>query len=200
MNRGPVRYLRCRRVPVALAAAVAGTTVMWLLPVVATGEPAGPVAVVLTVLLLTTILAGTLGGPDDTLERTAALAWAPRRVAHLLAGLAVVAGLPAATLLTGSGLGPAGLVLRDAAGLVGLTALAAVLLGAARAWFLPLGWTLAAVVHPLGGSALGEALTWQGQPPGSTPAALVAAVLAVSGVAAYALAGPALRPPAEAAL
>lgn len=48
----------------------------------------------------------------------------------------------------GARFGPAGLVVRDAAGLLGLTALGAVTIGIARAWFLPLGWTLAAILFP----------------------------------------------------
>ncbi|SHN46492.1 hypothetical protein [Cryptosporangium aurantiacum] len=39
-------------------------------------------------------------------------------------------------------------MIRDAAGLLGLTALGAATIGVARSWFLPLGWTLLAVVLP----------------------------------------------------
>ncbi|GAB2949136.1 hypothetical protein GCM10027280_42220 [Micromonospora polyrhachis] len=193
-------YLRSRRVPVALAAAVVGMVVMWVLGAIVNDGAPGVTMVVLTALLLVAALTATLGGPDEELDRTAAQPWAPRRVAHLLAALAVVAGLPLLTHLTGSSFGPTGLVIRDAAGLLGLTALSAPLLGAGRAWFVPLGWTLAAAVYPVTGHVLGEILTWQSQVPGNTPAAVTATVLGVGGLIAYALAGPARRAPAEAAL
>ncbi|MEU2614545.1 hypothetical protein ABZ570_23620 [Micromonospora sp. NPDC007271] len=193
-------YLRSRRVPVALATAVGGMVVMWVLgSAVSDGGP-GVKMVVLTVLLLVVVLTATLSGPDEELDRTAARPWPPRRVSHLLAALAVVAGLPFLTHLTGISFGPAGPVIRDAAGLLGLAALSAPLLGAGRAWFVPLGWTLAAAVYPAAGHLLGEILTWQSQAADSTPAAVTAAVLAGSGLIAYASAGPARRTPAEAAL
>ncbi|GAB3144458.1 hypothetical protein GCM10027290_22870 [Micromonospora sonneratiae] len=200
MMRWLTLYLRSRRVPVALATALGSTVVMWVLGSVVSDGPPGVTMVVLTVLLLVVALTATLGGPDEELDRTAALPWAPRRVTHLLAALAVVVGLPLLTHLTGTSFGPAWLVIRDAAGLLGLTALGAPLLGAGRAWFVPLGWTLAATVYPATGHLLGEILTWQSQAPGSTPAAVTAVLLAVGGLIAYAIAGPARRAPAETAL
>jgi hypothetical protein len=105
-----------------------------------------------------------------------------------------------ATLPTGARFGPAGLVVRDAAGLLGLVALGAATLGAARSWFAPLLWTLTSVVLPSPRPAWGQALTWPAQPPDNVPAALTAAGLAAAGLVAYAAAGPALRAPAEAPL
>ena len=119
---------------------------------------------------------------------------------HLLAALAVVILLLLATLLTGARFGPAWLVIRDAAGLLGLTALGAATVGAARAWFVPLAWTLAAVLFPLSESTSGQILTWQLQAPGNAKAAVTAGVLAGAGLLAYAMAGPLRRAPAEAAL
>jgi len=194
-------YLRSRRVPIALAAAAGSTTVMWSLWSIFSNErEVGAPMVILTVLLLVAAITATLAGPDDALERTAALSWPPRRAAHLLAALAVVAGLLLATLVTGARFGPAWLVIRDAAGLLGLTALGAVTIGATRSWFLPLGWTLASIVFPLSGVKSSEILTWQSQIPGNKTAAVTAALLGVGGLIAYAVAGPARRAPAEAAL
>jgi hypothetical protein len=192
-------YLRSRRVPMALAGAGACAALMWALwSVFSDSRDAGYPMVVLTVLLLVTALTATFSGPDDDLEKTAALRWPRRRVAHLLAAFVVVAGLLLATLATGARFGPAGLVVRDAAGLLGLTALGAAAYGSARAWFLPLGWTLAAVLFPRA-ELLGQVLTWQAQAPASTAAATTAGLLAVGGLVAYAVAGPARRAPAEAA-
>jgi hypothetical protein len=194
-------YARSRQIPVALASAGGAALVMWSLwSIFSDARDASLTMVVPAVLILTATFAATLGGPDDALERTAALPWPPRRAMHLLAALAVVVGLLLATLGTGARFGPGWLVVRDAAGLLGLTALGAVTIGPPRSWMLPLGWTLAAVAFPLSGSAVGEALTWPAQAPGNRAAAVTAAVFAVGGLVAYAAVGPARRPPAEAAL
>jgi hypothetical protein len=193
-------YLRSRRVPVALAATAGCVVLMWSMWSIFSNErDVAPEMVALTLLLLVTALTATLGGPDDALEGTAAIRWRPRRAAHLLAAFLIVVALPLATLATGAHFGPAWLVARDAAGLLGLTALSAAAIGVARAWFAPLGWTLAAILFPQANSPLGGILTWQSQPRVSTAAALTAAALAVTGLIAYATAGPARRPPAEAA-
>jgi hypothetical protein len=89
-------------------------------------------------------------------------------------------------------------VLRDAAGLIGLTALGAATIGVAKAWFVPLGWTLAATLFPQSEPAVARILTWQTQPRASTAAAVTAGLLAVGGLVAYAVAGPARRAPAAA--
>ncbi|MEU6389653.1 hypothetical protein [Streptomyces sp. NPDC046939] len=192
---GLTLYVRSRRGPAVLGAALAGTAAAWLLAAVqgVRGEVTGTV-LALTVLLLVAVLTTTLGGPDDALDRTAARPWARLRLAHLAALLTCVLVLLAATSLTGTRFGPFACVVRDTAGLLGLTALAAVWLGAARSWFPSLGWTLGAAVSPATGSA-GEALTWQMQAPDSVPAALVAAVLAAAGATAYVARGPHLRGP-----
>ncbi len=193
-------YLRSRRAPMAVLATGGCAVVTWSLwSLFSNSRAVGVEMVVLTVLLLVTALTATLGGPDDALDRTAGLAWAPRRLAHLLAAFLLVVVLPLVTLATGARFGPAWLVLRDGAGLLGLTALGATTIGTARAWFLPLGWTLAAILFPRSEPVIGRILTWQAQPPASTAAAVTAGLLALGGLVAYALAGPARRAPAEAA-
>jgi hypothetical protein len=194
-------YLRSRRVPMALIAAVSCAALMWTLwTVFSNSRIVGPQMVVLTVLLLVVTVTATLAGPDDSLERTAALSWAPRRAVHLLAALALVFLLLLATLATGARFSPSWLVVRDAAGLLGLTALGAVTIGVPRSWFLPLAWTLGAVVYPVTRPIIGQVLTWQSQAPGNRAAAVIAGLLAVAGLVTYAVAGPARRAPAEAAL
>ena len=193
-------YLRSRRVPAAFAGAVAGVAGLWTLwSVFSDSREVGVQLVVLTVLLSVIALTATLGGPDDELDRTAAFRWLPRRLAHLAAAFLVVVLPLLATLATGARFGPAWLVARDAAGLLGLTALGAAALGVGRAWFLPLGWTLAATLFPRSEPVLGRILTWQAQPRVSAAAAVTAGLLAVCGLLAYAVAGPARRAPAEAA-
>jgi len=191
-------YARSRRMPTALAVSTGGAAALWTLwSVCSDARDVGVPMVILTVLLMVAAVTVTLAGPDDALERTAALPWPPRRAAHLLAALAVLLVVLLATLLTGARFGPAGLVIRDAAGLLGLTALGAAAIGAARSWFLPLGWTLAAMVYPLPDRVWGQILTWQSQPPANRPAAATAAVLAVAGLVAYAVTGPARTSSAE---
>jgi hypothetical protein len=188
-------YLRSRRVPAALIAAAGGTVLMWtVVAAFSESRDADLSMVVLLVLLLAASSAATLGSHDDALERTGARRWPPLRAAHLLAAVAVILALVLATLVTGARFGPAALVVRDAAGLIGLTALGAAVLGAARSWFLPLTWTLPAVMFPFGGTAMaGQVLTWPSQPHDNLAAAVTAAVVAVTGLLAYALRGPSLR-------
>ncbi|WBB73065.1 hypothetical protein O7602_25785 [Micromonospora sp. WMMD1128] len=194
---GTLLYLRSRRVPLALAAAIGGVAVVWALWLAFAEErDASAMTVVMTVVLMVAALASTLGGPDENLDRTASMRWPWRRAAHLLAAFLVVLAALLATRHTGARFGPAALVARDAAGLLGLTALGATTFGTARSWFLPLAWTTVAALYPQGGT-WGAAATWQGQPPGSRVAALTAAVFAVGGLVAYSIAGPARREPAE---
>jgi hypothetical protein len=184
----------------ALIAAGGCVALMWSLwSIFSDSRTVGVELVVLTVLLLVAALTATLGGPDDALEGTAAFSWWPRRIAHVLAAFLVVALLLLITSVTGARFGPAWLVVRDAAGLIGLTALGAATIGTARAWFLPLGWTLGAVLFPQSGPAVARILTWQAQPPASTAAAATAGLLALAGLVVYALAGPLRSAPAEAA-
>jgi hypothetical protein len=194
-------YLRSRRVPMALAAAGGCAAVMWSLwTVFSDTRDVGVSMVILTILLTVATVTATLAGPDDALEHTGALPWPPRRAAHLLGALTIVLLLLLATLMTGARFGPARLVVRDTAGLLGLTALGAATIGAARSWFLPLAWTLATVTLSLPNTAWGQILTWQAQAPDNIPAALTAGLLAAAGLVTYAAVGPARPSPAEAAL
>jgi hypothetical protein len=194
-------YLRSRRVPGALAAATGCLAAMWALPVAfSDGGEVTPRTVALTLVLLISVLAVTLAGPDEALERTGALCWPPRRVLHLLAVFAVVLTLMSVTAVTATPFGPAELVVRDAAGLLGLTALGTAALGADRSWFLPLGWTIPVVIYPASGTTAAEVATWQAQAPGNLPSAATATMFAVGGLIAFATAGAARRAPAEAAL
>ncbi|GAA1608029.1 hypothetical protein [Actinoplanes couchii] len=188
-------HLRARRIPAALAAAASGTLVLWTVVAVFSEVPDADISLVtLLVLLLAAVVAPTLGGHDDALDRTSALRWLPRRAAHLLVALVIILALVLVTLLTGARFGPAALVLRDAAGLLGLTALGAVALGTARSWFLPLAWTLPVVMTPFAGASVPlQALTWQTQPHDNRTAAVVATVIAVAGLVAYGVRGSALR-------
>jgi hypothetical protein len=81
-------------------------------------------------------------------------------------------------------------VVRNTAGLLGLCALGAVVVGVHRAWIAPLAWTLTAIMLELSGNGgTWHAITWLVQPAGSRTAIVVATVLAVGGGTAYALRG-----------
>jgi hypothetical protein len=184
-------YLRSRRVPAAALAAVASTVALWAAWARFTDAPLiSPLLLAPAVLLAVTAAGATLGAFDEELERTAAVRWWLRRGVHLAAALAVVIGLLLLTGVTDARFGPPGLVLRDAAGLLGLCALGAALIGAQKAWIAPLTWTLVTVVLKASGdSDRVQALTWLIQPTSSRAAAAVAVALALGGGAAYSVLG-----------
>ncbi|BAL93178.1 hypothetical protein AMIS_79580 [Actinoplanes missouriensis 431] len=179
-------FLRSRDVP-------AGT--LWAVPAMAAvawlgAGPAGSrhavTAAALALALGVAVLGHGLGGPDSTLDATAAIRWAPRRALHLIAiGTVAVAVVTVVTTV------PVAVVLRDAAGFTGLAGLAAVLFGRRLTWTLPVvtGCVSAGVPAVPGPFAL-YLLTWAGQPADSGTALTVGVVLAVTGGAAYTARGP----------
>ena len=77
----------------------------------------------LTIMLAVVAFGATLSGADDALDHTASVNWPLRRAVHLfLAGAAITALLSLSTL-TDARYEPLALVLRNTAGLLGLTAL-----------------------------------------------------------------------------
>jgi hypothetical protein len=188
-------YVRSRHVPLALAAAVATVAGLWALGRAAGPERADPMLALLAVLVCAILAGSGLAGADLDLDRTAAIAWPPRRLAHVLAVGATVTGIVTATAAFGDRLAPLGQTTRDAVGMTGLVALGAVTLGASRAWIPPLGWTLVASTllnlawtAPL--AAYQQVLTWMIQPTQSDLATATAMVLGVAGLLGYAVLGP----------
>lgn len=188
-----VLYLRCRGVPVASITAVTAVATTWTLWMVFSDtRQVGRELVVLTIALLAAVTGGTLAGPDEALERTAAKSWPPRRAVHLLVTFVVPVLLLALTLRTDARFTPFELVLRDMTGLLGLTALGAAALGAYRAWFLPLSGAVLALIFINYDTAVGRLISWPLQP-ATTTAAVTAAALGVAGTAAYITRGSAYR-------
>jgi hypothetical protein len=185
-----VLYLRSRRVPAALAVAVGGVAVLWSLSQAADNPAAVATAGLLAAVTGAAAAGPGLAGADIGLDRTAAIAWPPRRAAHVIVAAAAVVGIVAATALTGDQLAPAGRAVRDAVGMSGLVALGAAALGADRAWVPPLAWTMLALLAPPATAPYQQALTWMIQPAGTTSAAAVAVLLGVAGALAYAVFGP----------
>ncbi len=185
-------YLRARQVAAGAAVALAC--------VAGTGALAGdapPVRTMLAVFALALVASATatgLAGQDPALDRTAALDWRWRRVAHVVAAGALAAGAVTALGVVTDPLVDGAVVVRDAVGLTGLAALGVVLLGGGLAWCVPTVWAVVAVsallVTPSPGAPL---VTWLVQPPGTTAATVTAGVLGVLGTAVYAVLGPPAR-------
>jgi hypothetical protein len=152
-------------------------------------------AMLATVLAIAAVAPG-LDGDDADLERVAAFAWPPRRAAHLVIAGAIAVGLLAATALAGDPMTTTARLVRDATGLIGLVGLGAAVLGASRAFLLPLISTAFALgLQGALGSQLVSApryqlvTTWIMQPTSATIATVTALVLGATGVLAYALVG-----------
>ncbi|MEU8239462.1 hypothetical protein AB0C07_14570 [Actinoplanes missouriensis] len=179
-------FLRSRDVPAGTLLAVSAmAAVAWL-----GGGPAGSrhavTAAALALALGVAVLGHGLGGPDSTLDATAAIRWVPRRALHL-----IVIGTVAVVVVTAVTTVPVAVVLRDAAGFTGLAGLAATLFGRRLAWTLPVvTGCLAAGVPAVPDPFALYLLTWAGQPADSGTAATVGVVLAVAGGAAYVARGP----------
>ena len=187
-----VLYLRSRQIAAATAVAVAGTAAMYWLDRAVGGLGPGPLLAALAAALGTAAFASGMEGDDVALDRTASIAWPRWRAAHVIAVVAIVAGAGHAVTLMGDPLAPPEVILRDVAGLGGLTALTATLLGASRAWLGAVTWTtmmIPAQFLAATGTWHAEVLTWMIQAPGSTPATITAGVLAVTGTLTYAAAG-----------
>jgi hypothetical protein len=168
-------YLRARGVPAAFGVMLVATLGFWA---IGHHDPRLPA---LTIGLGVSVAAGGLGGQDTDLDRTAAIAWAPRRALHLAGIVAVMSGLVFATDLS-----VGEVIVRDCVGLTGLAALGAALLGRQLAWCPPVTWTLCSITSLVPD----EIVAWLVQPPGTTAATLTAAVLGIAGTACYTVSGP----------
>ncbi|GIJ77878.1 hypothetical protein SAMN05443287_105406 [Micromonospora phaseoli] len=181
-------HLRARRVPLALAVAAATIALVWV-PWRAFAEPGSSNLRLanLTMMLAVVAFSATLSGADDAIERTASLNWPVHRAGLLLLAAIAIIGMLLLTTVTDARIAEPGLILRNTAGLLGLTALGAALLGAARSWIAPLTWALITtlpVVEP--STAVGTQVAgWLIQPTSSSVATVFAAGLAVAGTLAY---------------
>ncbi|MEU5630307.1 hypothetical protein ACH47C_01880 [Streptomyces rishiriensis] len=188
-------YARSRTLPLTLAL-LAGTCAFaaeaahrtddvqrapgWSAPVVA-----------LAPLLAAALIGASLYAPSEELDRTAVRPWWPRRLVHLLA-LSVLACAPPALSVPGDG--PAFVAaasLRTLLGCVGVTAAAAVLVGARLSW-LP-AFCCVGAVHLASGGVRGWAVTvwaWPTRPGQEAGAWLAAGAVFVLGTALHAALGP----------
>ena len=187
-------YLRSRMVPVSVAALACTTIGLWELSHAMESDRLRDILTVLAAAAGVAVFAPGLAGPDLDLDRASAFAWPPRRLAHLAFAGAVVIGALAATELTGHPFAAIGQVTRNVAGMAGLLALGAVVLGAHRAWLPPIGWALAVIpLAPPTEPTYKVALTWIVQPTGSAVATFTATILCLAGTLAYTIIGPSGR-------
>ncbi len=188
-------YLRSRGVPATVAALLVCAVALWALGL-AVDHPQGRVLVALLVALAGTAALGPgLAGADHDLDRASAIAWPPRRAAHVIVAGAALVGLLAATALVGEQMAGTGQIARNVAGLTGVVALGAVILGTARAPLLPVIWTVLVLQYapPMGVPPTRPTykimLTWMVQPVDARAATAAAVILAAVGTLAYALLG-----------
>ncbi|MEU8639664.1 hypothetical protein AB0C38_46360 [Amycolatopsis sp. NPDC048633] len=174
-------YARSRQVPAAFTALLVATAGVWFLA----RDSWSPIPVMLTLTAGIAVAAIGLSGQDPDLDRTAALPWPVRRFAHLaLIGLAA-GGAVLAVQELGTLTVDLSIILRDAAGLLGLAGLAATVAGGQYGWTLPLVWAGITPFVQNDGSTTSHVVAWMLQPAGTAAATWTALVLAVAGTAAY---------------
>lgn len=182
-------HLRARGVPAAMVGLVAGSLAAWQacrwLLDRAVEDPTGarrPVAV-LAPLLLAAVLAATLAGADEQLERSTAVPWRAWRLVHAVAVLAACAGSGASIALQQPRDYGAWVLVRGGLGLTGLVMAAASLVGTQVAALPALTWlivTMALVVPPQPPSSRVWAWpAWPSDVPVTWAAAAVCALLGV---------------------
>ncbi|CAM5241125.1 hypothetical protein GCM10010329_44960 [Streptomyces spiroverticillatus] len=185
-------YARSRQVPATLAVLLAGAAAMWALTRAFSEGDGGPADPRLSALALTVAAMAVsvgLGGQDPALDRTAALAWIPRRAAHLaLGGVLAGAVLLGVQVLSGQETS-VGLVVRDAAGLMGLVGLGAAWCGRQYAWLPAFAWLAVSFVVPPSPDGATQVLTWMLSAPEAPGAAWTAGVLGAGGLVAYGVGG-----------
>jgi hypothetical protein len=182
-----VLHLRARHAPAVAVASVATTACAWVGWFLASDtRQVGPLTTAVAIMLVAVAASQTFAGADESLDRTAAVSWPRLRAAHLLVVFLLLVGLFTVSLATPAQFGPFDFVVRNAAGLLGLTALGAVVLGAQRAWFVPVAWCVIAIPYSGDTSHRGlQILTWMNQPVDVTASTVTAIVLAVVGSAAF---------------
>ncbi len=175
-----VLYLRSRQVAVGAGVALAFAAGI-------TALDGGSLMAVFTVAAVAAVTATGLTGPDPALERTAALDWRWRRVAHVVA--IAVAAFALGTMVPET---EPEVLARNTIGLTGLAALGVTVLGGGLAWCLPMVWTAVALSVSLAGRPppVAPIVTWPFQPPDTTAATVAAVVVGVAGLVAYTVRGP----------
>ncbi|WP_033288134.1 hypothetical protein [Amycolatopsis jejuensis] len=177
-------YVRSRRVLVSLAALVICVVVLCL----ALGDAWSPRFAAIVFGSAIAMAGAGLSGQDLDLDRTAAFGWPPRRLGHILLLGAVTVGAALAVQSVGDVQLETAWIVREAAGLMGLTGLAATFFGGYFCWILPLGWVLMAQFVP-GKPGLQDMLAWPTLSAENPTAWLMAGALFLVGTATYTAVG-----------
>lgn len=185
-------HLRARGIPVFVAgllvtAALAAVTADWLASRAYFDGPGARVPVVALAPLLAALLLGpTLGGADETLERSLPTPWRLIRFGHLAAAI-----LATALALTAAGLPDPAIygvhaLARNTIGCVGLVAGAAALLGARLAWVPAFGYVCGVyAAAPARDGGAEELWAWPVQPSTADASWWAALIVFAVGAAAY---------------
>jgi hypothetical protein len=178
-------YARSRGIPAALVVLPVVVLVAWT----ALHSPWTPLSATLTTLAAVLVVTVGLAGQDPELDATTAVPWRAWRFGHLV----LAAGPAAVVVLLVQELGPerfdAAFVVRNAAGMIGLAGLAAAAAGARFAPAAPVLWWAVSAVLPPPRSVPERIVSWSFCPSGDAVAMWTAAVLFVSGIAAYSARG-----------
>jgi hypothetical protein len=190
---GPLLHARSRALPLALAALL-GTTAFAVWAAARLDSYLDPdrrvPIVALAPLLAAAVIGTSLHSASDELDRTAVRPWWPRRLAQL-AGLTAVAAvlLPLAVLGHPETFGPPAMI-RNTLGCTGVTAGAAVLLGARLSWLPAFGYVSAVYLGSSGAHGRAVAVWAWPMQPGEQAGAWAAALAAFTvGAALYAVRG-----------
>ncbi|MEV7190185.1 hypothetical protein AB0N81_00065 [Streptomyces sp. NPDC093510] len=136
------------------------------------------------------VLATTLFSPMADLEQTAAQPMGRLRGGYVMVLLALALGLSALPLLTGATAEVYGSAARNVVGFLGLAMISARLFGSGLAWLLPLGMFGPTLLLGVGRDNAPEPWAWSLHASSSTPAALVAVALWLTGAVAAATGRP----------
>ncbi|MBC2901006.1 hypothetical protein [Streptomyces cupreus] len=190
---GPVLYARSRALPQTITAlAVTTLLAIWAAHALDSYlDPDRQVPVVALAPLFASAVIGTsLHTASDELDRTAVRPWWRRRLLHLLTLTALATALlPLAVLTSTQTFGPPAMI-RNVLGCTGLTAAAAVVLGARLSWLPVFGYVSAMYLGIAGlrGGAL-PAWAWLLEPRTGGTAWTTAATLFLLGGTAYVIRG-----------
>ncbi|ATE55890.1 hypothetical protein [Actinosynnema pretiosum] len=184
--RWAVLYARSRSAPSAFGGLLLAVAGLWAVA----GTAWTPVLTTLACVSGVSIAAIGLSGQDPALDRTAALPWPVRRLAHLLLiGVVATGALLVAQRLGQSAVDPWA-VGWAGVGFLGLAGIAATAAGGQFGWTLPLLWWVAAFLVPdTDGSGFARVLGWPLRVPQDRVSTWTAIALGAVGVVAYALRG-----------
>ncbi|SDF76555.1 hypothetical protein SAMN05216553_103169 [Lentzea fradiae] len=178
-------YARSRGIPASLVALpVVALASWWMLH-----DPWTTLGASLTALAAVLVVTTGLAGQDPELDASTALPWPVWRLGHLLVAAVLAAVAMVAVQQFGDVRYELAFIVRDAAGLTGLAGLTAAVAGARMAAVAPVLWWAVAAIMPPGDSLTWRITTWPLGSPDDAVTQWIAAVLFVTGLAAYALRG-----------